>query len=72
MTLFIGNYFQATAPLALKSYPVAYPAIFTYLWFGLSWLDRGVAVSIASMWLVMAQALWLLSRKMDQSQEGRK
>lgn len=71
MTLFIGSYFQATVPLALKSYPVAYPAIFTYLWFGLNWLDLGVAVSIALMWLVMAQALWLLSRKMDQSQEGR-
>jgi hypothetical protein len=72
MTLFIGNCFQAPVPLALKSYLVAYPAIFTYLWFGLNWLDLGVAVSIVLMWLVMVQALWLLSRKMDQAQEGRK
>ncbi len=72
MTLFIGNYLQAPVPLALKSYLVAYPAIFTYLWFGLNWLDLGVVVSIALMWLVMVQALWLLSRKMDQAQEDGK
>lgn len=46
---------------------VVYPALFTYLWFGVNWLDGAVSLSIGLMGLVVVQGLFHLRRGMRET-----
>jgi len=70
LTLFLCNYYQVPLPVALKSYLVVYPALFTYLWFGVNWLDKAVSLSIGLMSLVVVQGLFHLRRGMKETLKG--
>jgi phosphatidylglycerophosphate synthase len=65
VTLFLGNYYGAPVPVALKSWPVLYPAILLYLLWGRNCLDLAAPLSIALMLFTIVQGLWLLSGVMD-------
>ncbi len=57
LTIFLCNYYQTPLPLAIKSYLVVYPVLFFYLWWGINWLDRAVALSVTLMGLIIVQGL---------------
>jgi phosphatidylglycerophosphate synthase len=69
--LFLGNYYYAPVPLALKSWIVLYPAILLYLLGGRNYLNLAASLSIAMMLYTIVQGLWLLSRVMDAKTGGR-
>jgi len=62
LTIFLCNYYQTPLPVAIKSYLVFYPALFLYLWWGINWLDRAVALSVMLMGIVTLQGLMRLRR----------
>lgn len=64
-TLYVCNYYRAPVPFAIKSYLVVYPALFTFLWFGVNFLDIAVVLSIALMGVVIAVGLLKLARAMN-------
>lgn len=63
--LFLGNYYGAPAPLAIKSWMVLYPAILLYLLWGRNYLNLAAPLSIALMLFTIVHGLWLLSRTMN-------
>jgi phosphatidylglycerophosphate synthase len=65
VTLFLGNYYGAPAPLAIKSWMVLYPAVLLYLLWGRNFLNWAAPLSIACMLFTIVHGLWLLSRVMD-------
>lgn len=65
VTLFLGNYYGAPAPLAIKSWIVLYPAILVYLLWGRNYLNLAAPLSIALMLITIVHGLWLLSHAMD-------
>lgn len=70
VTLSLGNYYGAPAPLAIKSWMVLYPAILLYLLWGRNYLNVAAPVSIALMMFTIVQGLWLLSRAMNRKLGG--
>ncbi len=62
LTLYLCNSYRAPLPFAIKSYLIVYPALFTYLWFGVNILDAAVALSIMLMSLAIAAGLWRLKQ----------
>jgi phosphatidylglycerophosphate synthase len=71
IVLFLGNYYDAPVPLALKSWIVLYPAILLYLLWERNYLNLAASLSIAMMLYTIVQGLWLLSRVMDAKTGGR-
>jgi len=65
VTLFLGNYYGAPAPLAIKSWMVLYPAILLYLLFGRNYLNVAAPLSMALMLVTIVHGLRLLSRAME-------
>jgi len=65
LTLFLGNYYGAPAPLAIKSWMVLYPAILVYLLFDRNYLNLAAPLSIGLMIVTIVQGLWLLSPAMN-------
>nr|MBC7245108.1 CDP-alcohol phosphatidyltransferase family protein [Chloroflexota bacterium] len=65
VVLFLGNYYGAPAPVAIKSWMVLYPAILLYLLWGHNYLDVATALSIAFMTATILHGILLLSRRMD-------
>jgi phosphatidylglycerophosphate synthase len=63
--LFLGNYYGAPAPLAIKSWMVLYPAITLYLLWGYNCLNWATPLSIALMAATIVHGLLLLSRGME-------
>ncbi len=62
LTISLCNHYRAPIPLAIKSYLTAYPFIFLYLWFGINWLDWGIALSVLTMGVTIAWGAWLLHK----------
>jgi phosphatidylglycerophosphate synthase len=67
VVLFLGNYYQVPAPLAVKSWMVLYPAIAVYLLAGRNYLNWATPLSIAFMAATIVHGLLLLSRGMRAS-----
>ncbi|HAL61909.1 MAG TPA: hypothetical protein DCP08_05810 [Chloroflexi bacterium] len=62
ITLALCNHYKTPIPLAIKSYITAYPFILLYLWFGINWLDWGIAFSVLTMAFTIGWGAWLLHR----------
>jgi len=60
LTLALCNHYNTPVPLAIKSYLTAYPVIFLYLWFGINWLNWGIAFSVLTMGVTIAWGVRLL------------
>lgn len=60
LTLALCNHYKTPIPLAIKSYITAYPFIILYLWFGINWLDGGIAFSVLTMGFTIAWGARLL------------
>lgn len=65
VTLFLGNYYDAPPPLAIKSWMVFYPAILLYLLFGPNYLNVAAPLSVALMMATIVHGLCLLSSAMN-------
>ena len=62
LTISLCNHYKTPIPLAIKSYITAYPFIFLYLWFGINWLDWGIAFSVLTMFFTIAWGARLLHK----------
>lgn len=71
VVLFLGNYYGAPAPVAIKSWMVLYPAILAYLIWGRNGLEMATPLSIAFMAYTVVHGLLLLSRAMAKKEEMR-
>jgi len=66
MILYLTNYYRVSVPLALKSWPLLYPAITLYLLWGLNYLDHVTGLCVVLMSATIVHSLYLLSRAMHQ------
>jgi len=62
LTLALCNHYKTPISLAIKTYITAYPFIFLYLWWGINWLDWGIAFSVLTMGVTIAWGARLLHR----------
>jgi len=69
VTLFLGNYYGAPVPVALKSWPILYPAITLYLLWGRNYLTRVTSLCVLLMSFTIVHGLFLLWRGINRGLE---
>jgi len=67
--LFLANYYRVPVPLALKSWPLLYPAITLYLLWDINYLDHVTGLCVVLMAITIIHCLFLLSPPMREQSE---